>query len=255
MGQVFHPILVAGTAWALPPHLSPFFFVLKTCLPSRHPWAWRDWELLELILPGHFPLYEDIPPSVTPAQVQWEPGSAARGSQQVLLALHTMAAALSSPQGTAQLTTAPLCLQLSTTKGYGGGQAEPAKGVNQPLLPYESASLTPPAEEKGREKEDECYRKPLPFQEAGLTQEIETTNSSVVTDNTATDKWHALPTIRHRQGAKSLSPGKLFPQPPNKGLFPKPAHSVTQQGEPLAWTGSAAGQLEEPTSAGASLLQ
>lgn len=131
-----------------------------------------------------------------------------------------------------------------------GGQAEPAKGVNQPLLPYESASLTPPAEEKGREKEGECCRRPLPFQEAGLTQEIETTNSSVVTD-----KWHTLPTIRHRQGAKSLSPGKLFPQPPNKGLFPKPAHSATQQGEPLAWTGSAAGQLEESTSAGASLLQ
>ena len=107
-GQASHPILVTGTAWALSPHLSPFFFLLKTCLLSQHPWAWRDWELLELSLPGGFPLYRDIPCSATPAHVQWEPSSTARGSQQALLALHTMAAALSSPPGTAQLAMAPL---------------------------------------------------------------------------------------------------------------------------------------------------
>ena len=122
-----------------------------------------------------------------------------------------------------------------------GRQAEPARGVSQPLLPCESASSTPPAKGKGKEKKGECCRKPLPFQEAGLTQEVKTTNTSV-----GTDKRHALPTTRHRQGAKSLSPGKLFPEP---------AHSATQRGEPLTWTGSAAGRLKEPTSARASLLQ
>lgn len=118
--------------------------------------------------------------------------------------------------------------------------------MSQPLLPCESASSTPPAEGKGREKEEgECCRKPLPFQEAGLTQEFKTTDTSV-----GTDKWHmaprSLPTTRCRQGAKSLSPGKLFPQP---------APSATQRGEPLPWTSSAAGQLKDPTSARASSPQ
>lgn len=65
-GQASHPILVAGTAWAPSPHLSPSFFLLKTRLPSRHPWAWRNWELLELSLPGDFPLYGDVPPPARP---------------------------------------------------------------------------------------------------------------------------------------------------------------------------------------------
>jgi len=72
-------------------------------------------------------------------------------------------------------------------------------------------------------------------------QEINTTETSV-----GADRQHALPTTRRRQGAKSLSPGKLFTQA---------APSATQRGEPLARMGSAAGRLEEPISARASLPQ
>lgn len=55
-GQVCHPTLAAGTAWALSPHLSPFFFLLKRCLLFWCPWACRDSELLELNVLGGFPL-------------------------------------------------------------------------------------------------------------------------------------------------------------------------------------------------------
>lgn len=71
-------------------------------------------------------------------------------------------------------------------------------------------------------------------------QEFKTTDTGV-----GTGKWHAaphgLPTTHRRQGAKSLSLGKLFPQP---------APSATQQGEPLPQMGSAARRHE-----GASLSQ
>lgn len=58
--------------------------------------------------PWGLPSLRGHTPSTTPAHMRWEPGSAARGSQQVLLAQHTMAAVLSFLLGTAQLTLAPL---------------------------------------------------------------------------------------------------------------------------------------------------
>lgn len=127
------------------------------------PWVWRDWELLELSL-LLLPLWGTYPPSTSPASVgEVKPSSAARGSQQVLLILHTMDAVLGSPLGTA------LCLQLSMTKGAWGARRT-SRGVSQPLLPCESASSTPPVKGKGRGKEKgKCCRKALAFQAAGLT--------------------------------------------------------------------------------------
>lgn len=160
----------------------------------------------------------DLPSQHNPSLCGCSEAQQCSERQQLLLVLLTMDAVLSSPLGTAW------CLQLSMTKGARGARRT-SRGVSQPLLPCESASSTPPVKGKGREKEEgECCRKALPFQEAGLTQEVKTTNTSA-----GTDKHRVLPTTCHRQGLKFLSP--------------EPAHSATQQGELLAWMGSAAGLL------------